>query len=58
MFAIFKNYDKMQEFTCDMCQRVLKKAWSDKDAIAEMNRKYRGTDTSDTMVVCDDCMNL
>jgi hypothetical protein len=56
MYAIFKDYDKYETFTCDGCLRTLKKAWSDDTAIKEMRERFPGADDgSDYMVLCDGC---
>lgn len=56
MYAIFKNYGKAETFRCDSCRRVLKKAWSDEDAIQEKNALFPGTGEEGHMLLCDDCM--
>lgn len=56
LYAIFKNYGKLETFTCDGCKRVLKKAWSDDDALEEMYSRFPAADYSDTLMFCDDCV--
>ena len=56
LYAIFKNYGKQETFTCDGCKRVLKKAWSDDDALKEMQARFPTADYSDTLMFCDDCV--
>lgn len=58
MYAIFRNFREPETFKCDGCSRVSKKAWSDDEAIAEMRKKYGKFDASETLVFCDDCLNL
>jgi hypothetical protein len=56
IYAIFKDYDKYETFTCDGCLRVLNKARSDETAIKEMRERFPGQDDgSGYMVLCDDC---
>jgi antirestriction protein len=55
MFAIFKDYQADPTFRCDMCQRVLGKAWSDDEAVKEMHSRFPGATKSEVLVVCDDC---
>jgi hypothetical protein len=58
IYAIFKDYGKQESFRCDGCQRVLQKDWTDEDALEEMKENYGNTDTSETVVLCDDCMAI
>jgi len=44
-------------FRCDGCEQSFPKAWSDADAVAELESKYPGVDVEDCAVVCDDCQN-
>jgi hypothetical protein len=57
LYAIFKDYGKSEMFRCDGCQRVLSKKWSDDDAIAEMQQRFPGVDTSNVLLLCDDCVD-
>lgn len=56
LYAIFKEYGKCETFTCDGCQRVFAKKWSDDDAVAEMRKRFSGKVKSDVLVLCDDCV--
>jgi hypothetical protein len=57
MFPISRSYGLEETFRCDGCQRVLKKAWTDADAMAEMQERFPGADASQTMILCDECVN-
>jgi hypothetical protein len=57
IYAIFKDYGKQETFRCDGCQRVLKKGWSDEDAVREMQTLYPEADPSETLIYCDDCID-
>jgi hypothetical protein len=56
IYAIFKDYGKQESFRCDGCKRVLQKDWTDEEAMDEMKENYGNIDTSDTVILCDDCV--
>jgi hypothetical protein len=57
VFAISKSFGQEEKFRCDCCQRLLTKAWTDADAIAEMQQRFPGADASKSMILCDQCAN-
>jgi hypothetical protein len=56
IYAIFKDYGKQESFRCDCCQRVLKKGWTDEDALDEMKENYGNIEASAIITLCDDCI--
>lgn len=45
-------------FKCAVCQETFKQAWSDEEAISELNSNYPGFTPDDCSIVCDDCYQL
>lgn len=46
---------KKNEYKCDSCKGVFEKAWSDEEALAEMERDFPSLPEEERAVVCDDC---
>jgi hypothetical protein len=55
LYAIFKEFGKQETFICDGCKCVIPKAWSDEEAIDEMHAQFPGFESSDCVVLCDEC---
>ena len=45
-------------FQCHLCRETFGKAWTDEEALEELNRDFPGYKPEECVILCDDCHKL